>query len=101
MHALVGKGSDEVHVECAADKQHSVGEDIRKLDYGVHIVSGTPDVAISEQDPGSRRSKNYTQRVKEEIIRANPTKKADEMLNQGFKEQIYDVYRYLPPQIQV
>jgi len=23
------------------------------------------------------------------------------MLNQGFKEQIYDVYRYLPPQIQV
>ena len=25
---------------------------------------------------------------------------ADEMLNQGFKDQIYDVYRYLPPQIQ-
>ena len=26
---------------------------------------------------------------------------ADEMLNQGFKEQIYDVYRYLPPGTQV
>ena len=26
---------------------------------------------------------------------------ADEMLNQGFKEQIYDVYRYLPPDTQV
>ena len=26
---------------------------------------------------------------------------ADEMLNQGFKEQIYDVYRYLPPETQV
>ncbi len=26
---------------------------------------------------------------------------ADEMLNKGFKEQIYDVYRYLPPQTQV
>jgi len=26
---------------------------------------------------------------------------ADEMLNKGFKEQIYDVYRYLPPAIQV
>jgi len=26
---------------------------------------------------------------------------ADEMLNQGFKEQIYDVYRYLPPSTQV
>lgn len=25
---------------------------------------------------------------------------ADEMLNQGFREQIYDVYRYLPPETQ-
>ena len=26
---------------------------------------------------------------------------ADEMLNKGFREQIYDVYRFLPPDIQV
>jgi ATP-dependent RNA helicase len=26
---------------------------------------------------------------------------ADEMLSVGFKEQIYDIYRYLPPEIQV
>lgn len=26
---------------------------------------------------------------------------ADEMLSRGFKEQIYDVYRYLPPLTQV
>jgi len=26
---------------------------------------------------------------------------ADELLNQGFRDQIYDVYRYLPPGIQV
>jgi hypothetical protein len=26
---------------------------------------------------------------------------ADEMLSKGFKEQIYDVYRYLPPETQV
>lgn len=26
---------------------------------------------------------------------------ADEMLNMGFKEQIYDIYRYLPHTIQV
>jgi len=26
---------------------------------------------------------------------------ADEMLNKGFKEQIYDIYRYLPPTTQV
>jgi ATP-dependent RNA helicase len=26
---------------------------------------------------------------------------ADEMLSKGFKEQIYDIYRYLPPNAQV
>jgi len=26
---------------------------------------------------------------------------ADEMLSRGFKEQIYDIYRYLPPNVQV
>ena len=26
---------------------------------------------------------------------------SDEMLNKGFKEQIYDVYRFLPPATQV
>jgi ATP-dependent RNA helicase len=26
---------------------------------------------------------------------------ADEMLNQGFKKQIYDIYRFLPPATQV
>merc|ERR1712060_565423 len=26
---------------------------------------------------------------------------ADEMLNRGFKEQVYDIYRYLPPSTQV
>ena len=26
---------------------------------------------------------------------------ADEMLGRGFKEQMYDIYRYLPPQCQV
>ena len=26
---------------------------------------------------------------------------ADEMLNRGFKEQVYDIYRYLPPSTRV
>ncbi len=26
---------------------------------------------------------------------------ADEMLSKGFKEQLYDIYRFLPPQTQV
>ncbi|URE31028.1 DEAD-box ATP-dependent RNA helicase [Musa troglodytarum] len=50
----------------------SIGEDIRKLEYGVHVVSGTPG-----------------------------RDEADEMLSRGFKDQIYDVYRYLPPELQV
>ena len=25
---------------------------------------------------------------------------ADEMLNRGFKEQVYDIYRYIPPRTQ-
>ncbi|KAI3852853.1 hypothetical protein MKW92_049195 [Papaver armeniacum] len=45
----------------------SVGEDTRKLENGVHVVSGTPG----------------------------------KMLSRGFKDQIYDVYRYLPTELQV
>ncbi|EKX43533.1 hypothetical protein GUITHDRAFT_153197 [Guillardia theta CCMP2712] len=69
----------------------SVGEDIRKLDYGVHIVSGTPGRVFDMIRRRNLRTRNIKTLVLDE---------ADEMLNQGFKEQIYDVYRYLPPQIQ-
>ena len=30
-----------------------------------------------------------------------PQDESDEMLNLGFKDQIYDIYRYLPPELQV
>ncbi|KRY49326.1 Eukaryotic initiation factor 4A-III [Trichinella britovi] len=51
----------------------NVGEDIRKLDYGQHVVVGTPG------------------RVFDMITRQNLR----------FKDQIYDIYRFLPPGIQV
>lgn len=70
----------------------SVGDDIRKLDYGVHIVSGTPGRVFDMIRRRNLRTRNIKTLILDE---------ADEMLNQGFKEQIYDVYRYLPPQIQV
>ena len=70
----------------------SVGEDIRKLDYGVHVVSGTPGRVFDMIRRRNLRTRNIKTLILDE---------ADEMLNQGFKEQIYDVYRYLPPQIQV
>eukprot|EP01096_Ripella_sp_DP13-Kostka_P004727 TRINITY_DN1712_c0_g1_i1.p1 TRINITY_DN1712_c0_g1~~TRINITY_DN1712_c0_g1_i1.p1 ORF type:complete len:420 (+),score=173.40 TRINITY_DN1712_c0_g1_i1:67-1260(+) len=70
----------------------SVGEDIRKLDAGVHIVSGTPGRVYDMIKRGNLRTRNIKLLVLDE---------ADEMLSQGFKEQIYDIYRRLPPTLQV
>ncbi|KAJ8492936.1 hypothetical protein OPV22_014657 [Ensete ventricosum] len=70
----------------------SIGEDIRKLEYGVHVVSGTPGRVC---DMIKRRTLS-TRAIKILIL-----DEADEMLSRGFKDQIYDVYRYLPPELQV
>ena len=70
----------------------SIGDDIRKLDHGVHIVSGTPGRVFDMIKRRNLRTRN---------IKALILDEADEMLNKGFKEQIYDVYRYLPPETQV
>jgi len=70
----------------------NVGEDIRKLENGVHIVSGTPGRVFDMISRKSLRTRNIKMFVLDE---------ADEMLNKGFREQIYDVYRYLPPATQV
>uniref|UniRef100_A0A671MMT3 RNA helicase n=1 Tax=Sinocyclocheilus anshuiensis TaxID=1608454 RepID=A0A671MMT3_9TELE len=70
----------------------NVGEDIRKLDYGQHVVAGTPGRVF---DMIRRRS------LRTRAIKMLVLDEADEMLNKGFKEQIYDVYRYLPPATQV
>merc|ERR1712139_430703 len=70
----------------------SIGEDIRKLDNGVHVVSGTPGRVFDMIKRRNLRTKSMKMFVLDE---------ADEMLSQGFKEQIYDVYRYLPPATQV
>ena len=70
----------------------SIGEDIRKLDHGVHIVSGTPGRGFDMIKRRNLRTRNIKTLILDE---------ADEMLNKGFKEQIYDVYRYLPPETQV
>jgi len=81
--------SVQVHA-CVGGK--SVGEDIRKLEYGQHIVSGTPGRVFDMISRRSLRTRNIKMLVLDE---------ADEMLNKGFREQIYDVYRYLPPATQV
>ncbi|XVE85790.1 hypothetical protein DITRI_Ditri17bG0119500 [Diplodiscus trichospermus] len=69
----------------------SVGEDIRKLENGVHVVSGTPGRVYDM--------------IKRRTLRTKAIKlfldEADEMLSGGFKDQIYDVYRHLRPELQV
>ncbi|ONH65773.1 ATP-dependent RNA helicase FAL1 [Cyberlindnera fabianii] len=70
----------------------SVGQDIKQLAKGQHIVSGTPGRVL---DMIKRRNLN-TRNVKMMIL-----DEADELLSKGFKEQIYDIYRQLPASTQV
>ena len=71
----------------------SVGQDIRALEGGgAQIVSGTPGRVF---DMIQRRA------LRTRAIKTLVLDEADEMLGKGFREQIYDVYRYLPPETQV
>jgi ATP-dependent RNA helicase len=81
--------SADVHC-CVGGK--AVGEDIRKLEAGTQIVSGTPGRVYDMIRRRTMRTKEIKMLVLDE---------ADQMLDKGFKEQIYDVYRYLPPRTQV
>jgi len=84
---------DFMNVQChACIGGQSIGEDIRKLEGGVHVVSGTPGRVFDMINRRSLRTRNIKMLVLDE---------ADEMLDKGFKEQIYDVYRHLPPATQV
>lgn len=69
-----------------------VGEDVKKLDYGQHVVVGTPGRVF---DMIKRRN------LRCDKIKMLVLDEADEMLRHGFKEQIYDIYRYLPPRTQI
>ncbi|TKR86906.1 hypothetical protein L596_011405 [Steinernema carpocapsae] len=84
---------DYMNVQChACIGGTNVGEDIRKLDFGQHVVSGTPGRVFDM----IRRRNLRTRSIKLLVL-----DEADEMLNKGFKEQLYDIYRYLPPGAQV
>ncbi|KAF7635942.1 hypothetical protein Mgra_00004661 [Meloidogyne graminicola] len=84
---------DYMNVQChACIGGTNVGEDIRKLDYGQHVVSGTPGRVFDMIRRRNLRTRSIRMLVLDE---------ADEMLSKGFKEQIYDIYRYLPPNAQV
>jgi len=84
---------DYMNVQChACIGGTNVGEDMRKLDYGQHVVTGTPGRVFDMIRRRNLRTRGIKMLVLDE---------ADEMLTKGFKEQLYDIYRYLPPGVQV
>lgn len=70
----------------------AVREDVRTLRQGVHVVVGTPGRVF---DMISRRHL-HTDNIKLFVL-----DEADEMLSRGFKDQIYEVFRLLPEDVQV
>ncbi|KAK6589409.1 eIF4A eukaryotic translation initiation factor 4A RNA SFII helicase [Cryptosporidium xiaoi] len=66
-------------------------DDIKALQGGVMIISGTPGRVHQMIEQGYLR----TNKMKLLII-----DEADEMFDYGFKTQIYDIYKYLPSKIQ-
>ncbi|TYJ53477.1 ATP-dependent RNA helicase FAL1 [Cryptococcus floricola] len=84
---------DHLNVSChACIGGTSVGEDIRKLEAGQQVVSGTPGRVFDMIRRRNLRTKDIKMLILDE---------SDELLNKGFKDQIYDIYRYLPPATQV
>mmetsp|Transcript_37617 Transcript_37617/g.55408 ORF Transcript_37617/g.55408 Transcript_37617/m.55408 type:complete len:398 (-) Transcript_37617:43-1236(-) len=70
----------------------AVRDDIRTLQGGVHIVVGTPGRVYDMINRRALRLDNITQFFLDE---------ADEMLSRGFKDQIYDIFKFLPETVQV
>jgi len=70
----------------------SVREDIDKLRDGQHLVVGTPGRVFDMIGKRHLRVDDLITFVLDE---------ADEMLSRGFKDQIYDIFKTLPPNIQV
>jgi translation initiation factor 4A len=69
----------------------AVRDDIRTLQDGVHIVVGTPGRVF---DMIQRRA------LRLDAVQLFVLDEADEMLSRGFKDQIHDVFKFLPETIQ-
>lgn len=67
-------------------------EDIEKLRSGQHMVVGTP---------GRVYDMIVKQHLPVEDLQIFVLDEADEMLSTGFKEQIYNIFKMLPPNVQV
>jgi len=70
----------------------NVMHDVDKLREGQHLVVGTPGRVHDMIKKGKLRVDELLTFVLDE---------ADEMLSRGFKDQIYDIFKTLPPNVQV
>jgi ATP-dependent RNA helicase len=70
----------------------SLTADMNALRNNVHVVSGTPGRILDM----IKRNVFSLKKLKVLIL-----DECDEMLSQGFKEQIYDIYRLMPDTIQI
>mmetsp|Transcript_132939 Transcript_132939/g.216545 ORF Transcript_132939/g.216545 Transcript_132939/m.216545 type:complete len:394 (-) Transcript_132939:259-1440(-) len=70
----------------------SVRDDIDALRSGPHVVVGTPGRVF---DMVSKRH------LRIDDLLTFTLDEADEMLSRGFKDQIYDIFKTLPPNVQV
>lgn len=68
-----------------------VREDMRILQRGVHVVVGTPGRVFDMISRNVLRLTSMQSFVLDE---------ADEMLSRGFKDQIYDIFKFLPETVQ-
>jgi len=69
-----------------------VADDLRKLQSGVLVAVGTPGRVFDVIKRGALRTDSLKVLVLDE---------ADEMLSQGFSEQIYEIFKFLPKDVQV
>lgn len=81
----------KVHT-CIGGINHRTSDDVRILNQGVNVVSGTPGRVYDMIQRRALQTRDLKMLVIDE---------ADEMLGRGFKEQLYDIYRHLPPSTQV
>ncbi len=70
----------------------NVQDEIRKLQEGVHIVAGTPGRIYDMIDLRALLATDIKMFVLYE---------ADEMCSRGFKDLIYDVFKFMPQKVQV
>lgn len=67
-------------------------DDIKTLQSGVHVVVGTPGRVFDMMKKGF---------LKTDYLRVFILDEADEMLSKGFKNQIQDIFKFLPGDIQI